>query len=194
METTNTNFNEEFVKALITFFPAEAAYYYSLHDMYMHSINELSDVIKEYCDSTIGEDETMKIFKLGLAAKDCRKSSSESESGQDCFIIYGGKIIISNYKNIFADSLDVIGTDIIITEAIDWFINNRICYMADDDAFVFFDIFKLEAISSILKAIPLILNKSVASLIISFLISMETQNLFYSFHYSRKNVHTHTLI
>ena len=144
METTNTNFNEEFVKALITFFPAESAYYYSLHDMYMHSMNELSDVIKEYCDSTIGEDETMKIFKLGLTAKDCRKSSSESESGQDCFIIYGGKIIISNYKNIFADSLDVIGTDIIITEAIDWFINNRIYYMADDDAFVFFDIFKDE--------------------------------------------------
>ena len=142
MEATNTNFNEEFIKALITFFPAEAAYYYSLHDMYMHSINELSDVIKEYCDSTIGEDETMKIFKLGLAAKDCRESSSESE--QDCFVIYGGKIILSNYKNIFADSLDVIGTDIIITEAIDWFINNRICYMADGDAFVFFDIFKNE--------------------------------------------------
>lgn len=144
METTNTNFNEEFIKALVTFFPAEAAYYYSLHDMYMHSMNELSDVIKEYCDSTIGEDETMKIFKLGLAAKDCRKSSSESESGQDCFVIYGGKIIISNYKNIFADSSDVIGTDIITTEAIDWFINNRICYMADGDAFVFFDIFKEE--------------------------------------------------
>ena len=141
MKTTNTNFNEEFIKALVTFFPAEAAYYYSLHDMYMHSMNELSDVIKEYCDSTIGEDETMKIFKLGLAAKDCRKSSSES--GQDCFIIYGGKIIISNYKNIFADSLDEIGTDIITTEAIDWFID-RICYMADDDAFVFFDIFKDE--------------------------------------------------
>lgn len=143
METTNTNFNEEFIKALVTFFPAEAAYYYSLHDMYMHSMNELSDVIKEYCDSTIGEDETMKIFKLGLAAKDCRKSSSGSESGQDCFIIYGGKIIISNYKNIFADSLDVIGTDIITTEAIDWFID-RIYYMADDDVFVFFDIFKDE--------------------------------------------------
>lgn len=143
MKNTNTNFNEEFIKALVTFFPAEAAYYYSLHDMYMHSINELSDVIKEYCDSTIGEDETMKIFKLGLAAKDCRKSSSGSESGQDCFVIYGGKIIISNYKNIFADSLDEIGTDIIITEAIDWFID-RICYMADDDAFVFFDIFKDE--------------------------------------------------
>lgn len=141
MKTTNTNFNEEFIKALVTFFPAEAAYYYSLHDMYMHSINELSDVIKEYCDSTIGEDKTMKIFKLGLAAKDCRKSSSES--GQDCFVIYGGKIIISNYKNIFADSLDEISTDIIITEAIDWFID-RICYMADDDAFVFFDIFKDE--------------------------------------------------
>lgn len=142
MEATNTNFNEEFIKALVTFFPAEAAYYYSLHDMYMHSINELSDVIKEYCDSTIGEDETMKIFKLWLAAKDCRESSSES--GQDCFVIYGGKIILSNYKNIFADSLDVIGTDIITTEAIDWFINNRICYMADNDAFVFFDIFKDE--------------------------------------------------
>lgn len=141
MKTTNTNFNEEFIKALVTFFPAEAAYYYSLYDMYMHSMNELSDVIKEYCDSTIGEDKTMKIFKLGLAAKDCRKSSSES--GQDCFIIYGGKIIISNYKNIFADSLDEIGTDIITTEAIDWFID-RICYMADDDAFVFFDIFKDE--------------------------------------------------
>ena len=84
----------------------------------------------------------MKIFKLGLAAKDCRKSSSGS--GQDCFVIYGGKIIISNYKNIFADSLDVIGTDIITTEAIDWFINNRIYYMADGDAFVFFDIFKDE--------------------------------------------------
>ena len=144
MEATNTNFNEEFIKALVTFFPAESAYYYSLHDMYMHSINELSDVIKEYCDSTIGEDETMKIFKLGLAAKDCRKSSSGSESGQDCFVIYGGKIILSNYKNIFADSLDVIGTDIITTEAIDWFINNRIYYMADGDAFVFFDIFKDE--------------------------------------------------
>ena len=141
MKTTNTNFNEEFIKALVTFFPAEAAYYYSLHDMYMHSINELSDVIKEYCDSTIGEDKTIKIFKLGLAAKDCRKSSSES--GQDCFVIYGGKIIISNYKDIFADSLDEIGTDIIITEAIDWFID-RIYYMADDDAFVFFDIFKDE--------------------------------------------------
>ena len=142
METTNTNFNDEFVKALITFFPAESAYYYSLHDMYIHSMNELSDEIKEYCDSTIGEDETMKIFKLGLAAKDCRKSSSES--GQDCFVIYRGKIIISNYKNIFADSLDEIGTDIIITEVIDWFINNRIHYMADGDAFVFFDIFKDE--------------------------------------------------
>lgn len=142
MKTTNTNFNEEFIKALVTFFPAEAAYYYSLHDMYMHSMNELSDVIKEYCDSTIGEDETMKIFKLGLAAKDCRKSSSGSESGQDCFVIYGGKIIISNYKNIFADSLNEIG-NIIITEVIDWFID-RIYYMADDDAFVFFDIFKDE--------------------------------------------------
>ena len=142
METTNTNFNEEFVKALITFFPAESAYYYSINDMYINSMNELSDEIKEYCDSTIGEDETMKIFKLGLAAKDCRKSSSGS--GQDCFVIYGGKIIISNYKNIFADSLDVIGTDIITTEAIDWFINNRIYYMADGDAFVFFDIFKDE--------------------------------------------------
>ena len=141
MKTTNTNFNEEFIKALVTFFPAEAAYYYSLHDMYMHSINELSDVIKEYCGSTIGEDKTMKIFKLGLAAKDCRKSSSES--GQDCFVIYGGKIIISNYKDIFADSLDEIGTDIIITEAIDWFID-RICYMADDDVFDFFDTFKDE--------------------------------------------------
>ena len=141
MKTTNTNFNEEFIKALVTFFPAEAAYYYSLHDMYMHSMNELSDVIKEYYDSTIGEDETMKIFKLGLAAKDCRKSSSES--GQDCFVIYGGKIIISNYKNIFADSLDEIGTDIIITEAINWFID-RICYMADDDVFDFFDTFKDE--------------------------------------------------
>ena len=141
METTNTNFNEEFIKALVTFFPAEAAYYYSLHDMYIHPMNELSYVIKEYCNSTIGEDKTMKIFKLGLAAKDCRKSSSES--GQDCFVIYGGKIIISNYKNIFADSLDVIGTDIIITEAIDWFIDH-IYYMADDDAFVFFDIFKDE--------------------------------------------------
>lgn len=141
METTNTNFNEEFIKALVTFFPAEAAYYYSLHDMYMHPMNELSDVIKEYCDSTIGEDETVKIFKLGLTSKDCRESSSES--GQDCFVIYGGKIIISNYKNIFADSLDEIGTNIIITEAIDWFID-RIYYMADDDAFVFFDIFKDE--------------------------------------------------
>lgn len=141
MEATNTNFNEEFIKALVTFFPAEAAYYYSLHDMYIHPMNELSYVIKEYCNSTIGEDKTMKIFKLGLAAKDCRKSSSES--GQDCFVIYGGKIIISNYKNIFADSLDVIGTDIIITEAIDWFIDH-IYYMADDDAFVFFDIFKDE--------------------------------------------------
>ena len=138
---TNTNFNEEFIKALVTFFPAEAAYYYSLHDMYMHSMNELSDVIKEYCDSTIGEDKTMKIFKLGLAAKDCRKSSSES--GQDCFVIYGGKIIISNYKNIFADSLDEIGTDIIITEAINWFIDH-IYYMADDDVFDFFDTFKDE--------------------------------------------------
>lgn len=143
MKTTNTNFNEEFIKALVTFFPAEAAYYYGLHDMHMHSMNELSDAIKEYCDSTIGEDETMKIFKLGLAAKDCRKSSSGSESGQDCFVIYGGKIILSNYKNIFADSLDEIGTDIITTEAIDWFID-RIYYMADDDAFVFFDIFKDE--------------------------------------------------
>lgn len=142
MKTTNTNFNEEFIKALVTFFPAEEAYYYSLHDMYMHSMNELSDVIKEYCDSTIGEDETMKIFKLGLAAKDCRKSSSGSESGQDCFVIYGGKIIISNYKNIFADSLNEIG-NIIITEVIDWFID-RIYYMADDDAFVFFDTFKDE--------------------------------------------------
>ena len=140
---TNTNFNEEFIKALVTFFPAEAAYYYSLHDMYMYPINELSDVIKEYCDSTIGEDETMKIFKLGLAAKDCRKSSSGLESGQDCFVIYGGKIIISNYKNIFADSLDEIGTDIIITEAINWFIDH-ICYMADDDVFDFFDTFKDE--------------------------------------------------
>ena len=145
METTNTNFNEEFVKALITFFPAESAYYYSLHDMlYIHPMNELSYVIKEYCNSTIGEDKTMKIFKLGLAAKDCRESSSESESGQDCFVIYGSKIIISNYKNIFIDSLDVIGTDIITTEAIYWFINNRIYYMADGDAFVFFDIFKDE--------------------------------------------------
>lgn len=144
MKNTNTNFNEEFIKALVTFFPAEAAYYYSLHDMlYIHPMNELSYVIKEYCGSTIGEDKTMKIFKLGLAAKDCRKSSSGSESGQDCFVIYGGKIIISNYKNIFADSLDEIGTDIIITEAIDWFID-RIYYMADDDAFVFFDIFKDE--------------------------------------------------
>ena len=101
MKNTNTNFNEEFIKALVTFFPAEAAYYYSLHDMlYIHPMNELSYVIKEYCGSTIGEDKTMKIFKLGLAAKDCRKSSSGSESGQDCFVIYGGKIIISNYKNI----------------------------------------------------------------------------------------------
>ena len=142
MKTTNMNFNEEFIKALVTFFPAEAAYYYSLHDMlYIHPMNELSYVIKENCDSTIGEDKTMKIFKLGLAAKDCRKSSSES--GQDCFVIYRGKIIISNYKNIFADSLDEIGTDIIITEAINWFID-RICCMADDDVFVFFDIFKDE--------------------------------------------------
>lgn len=141
MKTTNTIFNEEFIKALVTFFPAEAAYYYSLHDMlYIHPMNELSYVIKENCGSTIGEDKTMKIFKLGLAAKDFRKSSSES--GQDCFVIYGGKIIISNYKNIFADSLNEIG-NIIITEVIDWFID-RIYYMADDDAFVFFDIFKDE--------------------------------------------------
>lgn len=144
MKTTNMNFYKEFIKALVTFFPAEVAYYYSLHDMlYIHPMNELSYVIKEYCDSTIGEDKTMKIFKLGLAAKDCRKSSSGSESRQDCFVIYGDKIIISNYKNIFADSLDEIGTDIIITEAIDWFVD-RICYMADDDVFDFFDTFKDE--------------------------------------------------
>lgn len=137
------NFNEEFVKALITFFPAESAYYYSLYNKHIYPIGQLSDVIKEYCDSIIDEDETMKIFKLGFSAKDCRRLSPESESRQDCFVIYNGRIIFSNYKHIFADSLDEFGIDFVTTETINWFID-RIYYVAGDDAFDFFDIFKDE--------------------------------------------------
>lgn len=147
MKTTK-DFNEEFAKALITFFPAEAAYYCSLHNkpwnMYIYPIDKLSYVIKDYCDSTgrNGEDDTMKIFKLGLASKDCRGLFSP-EPKCDCFIIQSGRIVFSNYKSIFADSFEEFGADFMTAVVIDWFVDN-IEYTANNDIFIFFNDFKDE--------------------------------------------------
>ena len=144
METTE-NFNEEFVEALVTFFPAEAAYYCSLYgktDMHIYPIDKLGCVIKKYYNDTCynDEDKMMKIFSLGLASRDCRDHFS-GEPECNCFFIRNGRIVFSNYKNIFADSFEEFGTDFITAEVYEWFVD-LIYYRADDDVFIFFDDFK----------------------------------------------------
>lgn len=137
------SFNSEFAKALITFFPAESAYYCSLYEadsICIYPIDKLSDVIKEYCNSTgqISEDDIIKIFNLGLASS-CRKLCGESR----CFFIRDGRIIISDYESIFADSLDEMGNGFMIAELIDWLVD-RIYYESDGDTNRFFELFKGE--------------------------------------------------
>lgn len=141
---TNKNINEEFAVALVTFFPAEAAYFCSLYgdsNMHIYPMDKLEWAVKEYCNDTIaGGNSMMKFFNLGLASKDCRKFISK-EPECNCFFIRNGRIIFSDYKHIFADSFEEFGTDFITAEVYEWFIE-LIYYRANDDVFDFFDDFK----------------------------------------------------
>lgn len=131
--------NEEFVRNLIAFFPAETAYYYSLCEEfkpYIYPMDKLEYVIKDYCNSTgrNGEDEVLKIFNLGRASLDYRTKVSK----YDCFFLCNGNIIFSNYKSIFALLTDEFNTDFIMSEIIDWFVG----HIHNNDIFHFFESFK----------------------------------------------------
>lgn len=131
--------NEEFVRNLIAFFPAETAYYYSLcenFNPYIYPMDKLAYVIKDYCNSTghNGEDEVIKIFNFGRASLDYRTKVLK----YDCFFICNGNIIFSDYKSIFAVIIDESDTDFIISEIIDWFVGR----IRNDDVFHFFESFK----------------------------------------------------
>lgn len=131
--------NEEFVKNLIGFFPAETAYYYSICENfkpYIYPMDKLAYVIKDYCNSTghNGEGKVIKIFNLGRASFVYRTEVLK----YDCFLLCNDNIIFSDYKSIFTVIIGESSNDFILSEIIDWFVGR----IHNSDVFHFFESFK----------------------------------------------------
>lgn len=138
--------NEEFVKNLIGFFPAETAYYYSICENfkpYIYPMDKLAYVIKDYCNSTghNEEDKVIKIFNLGRASFVLGRAPFVYRTEvlkYDCFILCNDNIIFSDYKSIFAVIIGESSNDFILSEIIDWFVGR----IHNSDVFHFFESFK----------------------------------------------------